>query len=68
MLKIAVIVPTLNEEDEIRRTLQAVKAQKPYEVIVADGGSSDGTPTIARSLGDVTLAPPARGRASQIDR
>ncbi|QEX22151.1 hypothetical protein FRZ61_20810 [Hypericibacter adhaerens] len=45
--KIAVIIPTLNEFENIDALLAAVLAQgsaeRPLEVLVADGGSTDGT-------------------------
>jgi cellulose synthase/poly-beta-1,6-N-acetylglucosamine synthase-like glycosyltransferase len=43
--KISVIIPVRNEADKIEQCLKAVFAQslKPYEVIVVDGHSHDGT-------------------------
>lgn len=43
--KISVIIPVRNEAGKIEQCLEAVFAQslKPYEVIVVDGGSNDGT-------------------------
>ena len=45
MDKISVIIPVKNEEDKIERCLEAVFNQtiKPYEVIMVDGHSTDGT-------------------------
>ncbi len=49
---ISVIIPTLNEIDSIAGTLRAVFAlDAGLEVIVADGGSEDGTATLASSMG-----------------
>lgn len=43
--KISVIIPVRNEADKIGRCLDAVLSQscKPYEVVVVDGHSNDGT-------------------------
>jgi glycosyltransferase involved in cell wall biosynthesis len=45
MDKISVIIPVKNEADKIARCLEGVFSQflKPYEVIVVDGHSTDGT-------------------------
>ena len=43
--RISVVVPVKNEEEKIRDCLEAVFSQsfKPYEVILVDGHSDDGT-------------------------
>ncbi len=50
--KISVIVPVRNEVDKIEKCLEAVFSQsyKPYEVIVIDGHSDDGTVERAKKL------------------
>ncbi len=53
---ISFVVPAFNEERLIGPTLRAIQsaaiaAGEPYEVIVADDASSDGTATVAASLG-----------------
>jgi len=41
-MKISVIIPTLNEEFHIEKTLQSViKQEGDYELYVVDGGSTD---------------------------
>ena len=43
-MKISIITPTFNEESTIVKTLEAVsRLVNPDEVIVVDGGSTDGT-------------------------
>lgn len=64
--RISVIIPTLNEAPNLPATLVAAFAGAPHEVIVADGGSGDGTPTVARAQGAVVLNAP-RGRARQLN-
>jgi rSAM/selenodomain-associated transferase 2 len=65
---ISIIVPTLNEAGEIAATLSALAPvrRRGHEVIVVDGGSSDGTAALSQGTADhVVLAP--RGRASQMN-
>jgi rSAM/selenodomain-associated transferase 2 len=62
--KLSVIVPTFNEETVIARTLQCVVATlAPYELIVADGCSSDRTAECARPYATVLDLPMTRGAA-----
>jgi rSAM/selenodomain-associated transferase 2 len=66
MLSVSVIVPTLNEEGEIASFLEHVCGLEPgLDVIVADGGSSDGTVEAARAHAKVVGAP--RGRGAQMN-
>jgi len=65
---LSIIVPTLDEAPGIVERLEALQRLRAlgHEVIVADGGSRDGTPELARPLTDrVVLA--TRGRASQMN-
>eukprot|EP00775_Hariotina_reticulata_P013663 gene13662-13785_t len=55
-LKIAVVIPTLNEAENIKQTLQSVSAQGFTEVIVVDGGSTDSTVAIAQAQGAKTVS------------
>jgi glycosyltransferase involved in cell wall biosynthesis len=51
---VSIIIPTLNERSNITRVLHGVKAAMdghPYELIIVDGHSTDGTAGIARSMG-----------------
>ena len=67
-MRISVIIPTLNEADWIVETLKSVHAQPgPFEVIVADGGSSDATIELARG-GARVIPSPERGRGVQMNR
>jgi len=53
--KISVIIPTLNEEKYLEKTLLSIKAQtikQPYEIIVSDGKSKDRTVEIAKRYAD----------------
>jgi rSAM/selenodomain-associated transferase 2 len=64
---ISVIIPTFDEEALLPGCLAALDGQVPHELIVADGGSSDTTPAIARAAG-ATIVVCGRGRAAQLDR
>jgi uncharacterized protein len=61
---LSVIVPTLNEERSLGRTLESVRRSCGVEVIVADGGSRDATREIAARFG-ATVMTVAGGRAAQ---
>lgn len=49
--KISVIIPTLNEEENIPRLLDSLENQtlNDYEIVLVDGGSTDRTLTIAET-------------------
>ncbi len=51
--RISVIVPTLNEKEDLPVLLESLRAQtfQDFEIIVADAGSKDGTKQIARDYG-----------------
>ena len=54
-LRLSVIIPVLNGAEEIRRTIQSAFDAGAAEVIVADGGSLDGTVTQALRCGAVVV-------------
>jgi rSAM/selenodomain-associated transferase 2 len=64
---VSVIIPTLNEQETIAAAIEAARAAGAAEVIVADGGSSDDTISIATSRGARVLTG-ERLRAEQINR
>lgn len=60
---ISVIIPTLNEADNLARTLPIIRRAQGVEVIVVDGGSQDGTVDMAASFSaSVLLSPPGRSQ------
>jgi rSAM/selenodomain-associated transferase 2 len=64
--KISVIMPVLNEEKILVKTLPALGLTRCEELIVVDGGSSDNTVDIARDFTPNVLTA-SRGRASQMN-
>ena len=65
---LAIIVPCLNEATGIVSTLEALQPMRArgVEIIVADGGSTDGTTALAAPYADRVLHTP-RGRAAQMN-
>lgn len=60
-LKVSIVVPVLNAPENLERLLTSVArvcAGQPYEVLVCDNGSSDGTVEVARRLGARVLSLP----------
>ncbi len=64
---ISVIIPTLNEAKVLPGTLRELEDVPCVEVIVADGGSTDGTPAIARAHRATVISCPP-GKAGQMNR
>lgn len=65
---LSVVIPTLNEAAVLPALLAQLAAQEGVrcEVIVADGGSSDGSVALAQAAGAVVITAP-RGRAAQLN-
>jgi len=67
-MSLSVIIPTLNEEAGLASTLESVLRAAPgSEVVVADGGSQDGTLGLARGLPGVRTISAPRGRGTQMN-
>ena len=66
--RLSVVVPALNESAGLRAALEALAPLRArgHEVIVVDGGSSDGTAQLAAGWCDQLLVT-ARGRALQMN-
>lgn len=66
--KLSVIIPVYNEVRALPMALDALRREcADFEVIVVDGGSTDGTRGIARTFPRVRLIRAAKGRASQMN-
>lgn len=66
-MKLTVIVPARNEAAQIEACLKSLRREHAGELIVADGGSTDGTPALAEALG-ATVLRCEPGLAGQINR
>lgn len=59
---LSIIIPTLNEESHLGKTLENLREDDDSEVIVSDGGSKDRTVSLAREWGaKVISSDPGRG-------
>lgn len=67
-MRLSVIIPCLDEAEVITGLMQALQPLRlrGVEVIVADGGSADGTLELARPLASHAVSAP-RGRAAQMN-
>ena len=64
---ISIVIPALDEAEQIGTTLQNLDGAGAAEVIVVDGGSSDTTVQVAESLGAHVLKGPAnRGKQQNL--
>jgi len=67
-VKLSIVVPLLNEAQELPRLLERLSllARHGSEVIIADGGSDDGSADIAEHAGFIVVRS-AKGRARQMN-
>ena len=67
-MKLSIVIPVLNEAAGIAAALRALAPLhvRGAEVIIVDGGSSDGSVALARPLADKVLSA-AHGRAAQMN-
>ncbi|MCY3743699.1 MAG: TIGR04283 family arsenosugar biosynthesis glycosyltransferase [Candidatus Poribacteria bacterium] len=64
--KITIIIPVLNEAKILEKTLSQLQSELGHhELIIVDGGSTDGSVPIAEKYGKVVTS--ARGRAKQLN-
>jgi rSAM/selenodomain-associated transferase 2 len=68
MRALSIVVPTLNEAGGLVAHLAALQPmrERGTEVVVVDGGSTDGTPALAAPWADSVVSAP-RGRAAQMN-
>lgn len=70
-LELTILMPCLNEAETIARCIEKAhdflrRARVEGEVLIADNGSSDGSPAIAERLGARVVRVPARGYGSAL--
>jgi glycosyltransferase involved in cell wall biosynthesis len=67
-MKLSVIIPVLNERASLPATIAALRACRGIEeIIVADGGSTDGTVFWLQSQPDIVLVRSIRGKGPQMN-
>ncbi len=64
-ISVAVVIPTLNEEENLRRCLPDV-ARQADEIVISDGGSTDATTAVAEQFG-ARVVTGAHGRGPQMN-
>ena len=70
-MKLSIIIPTLNEEENIGRLLDRLQSRSEdslAEIIVVDGGSTDKTLAIAEQAGACCIKSSKSGRATQMNQ
>lgn len=65
-MKISVVIPVLNEEDNLRMLLPMLDGLENVELIIVDGGSKDGSRELAMAS-DCVLVDAEKGRARQLN-
>lgn len=63
---VSVVIPTLNEAERIEGLLAFVGQLGFHDIVVVDGGSSDGTRDIVGRIAGVRLVPSPPGRGQQL--
>ncbi len=67
-MKISVIIPTYNEENYLSGCIESVRAQNyPSEIIVTDGGSKDGTLSIAHRFSEEVVVVEEKNLSKQLN-
>lgn len=70
-MKISIIIPVLNEENTISKVIdyliETSNSQFTKEIIIVDGGSSDGTLKILKSYPSIIVLQSEKGRAIQMN-
>lgn len=63
-MRIAVLIPALNEEEALPRVLGDLPSERVERVVVVDNDSADGTARVAEALGAEVVPEPRRGYGS----
>ena len=68
---LSIIIPTYNEAATIKATIERLRQYDKdgltKEIIISDGGSTDDTVAIAKTIGVKTVISPQKGRAAQMN-
>lgn len=70
MLSVSIVIPTLNEEAYLERTLRSLNSldPQPHEILVVDGGSKDQTKIIAQNYQVQVIETSQAGRSLQMNQ
>ncbi len=60
-VRVAVVIPCLNEAEPIAGVVREIRAQQVDTIIVVDNGSTDGTAREAEAAGAIVVGEPVRG-------
>lgn len=68
-MAVSIIIPTLNEAEALPNTLETIRrlSPAPLDIVVADAGSVDATPALAKGNGVTVLRDLPKGRAGQMN-
>lgn len=69
-MRISIIIPTFNEAGQIADVVEHLRSSMSdleHELIISDGGSTDGTVDIAQQFGAKAVVSPVKGRAGQMN-
>jgi rSAM/selenodomain-associated transferase 2/rSAM/selenodomain-associated transferase 1 len=66
-MDVSVVIPTLNEAGALPSCIGALRASGAAEIVVSDGGSTDGTLELAQKFADKVVHGP-KGRGGQLRR
>ena len=68
---ISIIIPTYNEAETIKKTIEYLQHFDTdgliKEIIISDGGSTDNTILMAKIIGVKTVVSPTKGRGAQMN-
>jgi dolichol-phosphate mannosyltransferase len=67
-MTVAILLPTLNEEQSIGKVIAEIRQMLDAEIVVIDGLSTDRTVEIAKSLGARIIIEPEKGKGIAIKR
>ncbi|MGP0128323.1 MAG: TIGR04283 family arsenosugar biosynthesis glycosyltransferase [cyanobacterium endosymbiont of Rhopalodia musculus] len=68
MIEISIIIPVLNEETVIVKTLNNLQKDEAIEVIIVDGGSQDNTVQLVRNMGVKIIKSTQANRSLQMNQ
>ena len=63
---VTIVIPTLNEKEAIGRLIDEIKGQGYDKILVVDGYSEDGTPSLASARGALVVPQIGKGKSGAI--